>query len=348
MPLRIAQLVPSLKPTGPVRVALDIGKWLEANGHQVTFFYIDDLEGALDLPNARKIGFWDNPGFHNFDLLHTHGLRPDAWLRLHQCRIPGVTTLHNYVAEDLGLLYGRLVGRLVAPVWRWFTSKHAARVVLSADMAAYYDKRGWKKPIVVIPNSRPASEQAPDAALRKQIQDFAGDKIVLGNISHNNPRKGLGQLIDLLALDDRMVLVHIGSGQEPLLNEATLKGVRHRVLALPARPDAAAQLPLLHVFAMPSLSEGFPLALLEAVAAGVPTVASDLPVFKEAFPEYCLARFKQHDAASLREAVYQVLENPQERSDAALLYYQQHYHPDVVGRRYEQLYIRVLSGDLSV
>jgi glycosyltransferase involved in cell wall biosynthesis len=346
MPLRIAQLVPSLKPTGPVRVALDIAQWLEANGHQVKFFYIDDLPDAIAMQDAEQIGFWDNPGFHNFDVLHTHGLRPDAWLRLHKCRIPAVTTLHNYVARDLNLLYGKGIGNLVSPFWNWFTSKHEIRVVLSDDMRKYYQKRSWRKPLVVVPNSRPEPEALPDADLRDTIRAFAKDRIVLGNISHINPRKGLDQVLKMLAHDERFVFVHIGSNQAPLQAQAEEMGLSNSTLWLPARPDAASQIPLFHIFVMPSLSEGFPLALLEAVAAGVPAVVSDLPIFKEIFPEKALQRFALNDTNALQTAIYSTLENPQEQAHHALQHYHRHYHPNVVGKMYEQVYWEALNKSL--
>jgi glycosyltransferase involved in cell wall biosynthesis len=50
-------------------------------------------------------------------------------------------------------------------------------------------------------------------------------------------------------------------------------GIRDRVL-LPGFVDARAHLPLISVFVLPSLSEGLPLVLLEAIQEGVPVVAS--------------------------------------------------------------------------
>ena len=51
-------------------------------------------------------------------------------------------------------------------------------------------------------------------------------------------------------------------------------GVAERVRFLGFRPDVAALLPQLDVFVLPSTSEGFPLVVLEAMAAGRPVVAT--------------------------------------------------------------------------
>jgi glycosyltransferase involved in cell wall biosynthesis len=57
-------------------------------------------------------------------------------------------------------------------------------------------------------------------------------------------------------------------------------GVRERVHFAGQRTDVAAILSALDVFVYPSHSEGMPNALLEAMAAGLPCVASDIPVHR--------------------------------------------------------------------
>jgi len=61
-----------------------------------------------------------------------------------------------------------------------------------------------------------------------------------------------------------------------LRTQARMLGVAHRLHLLGLRSDVAALLMAADVFALPSLSEGLPLALLEAMFAGRPIVASDV------------------------------------------------------------------------
>jgi glycosyltransferase involved in cell wall biosynthesis len=60
-------------------------------------------------------------------------------------------------------------------------------------------------------------------------------------------------------------------------------GITPLVLGLVADPDLPSLVAAAEAFAFPSVKEGFGLAPLEALAAGVPLVVSDLPVFHEIF-----------------------------------------------------------------
>ena len=68
------------------------------------------------------------------------------------------------------------------------------------------------------------------------------------------------------------------------------------------------------VFAFPSVKEGFGLVVLEAMAADVPVVTSDLPVFREYLaPERDALLVPVGDATALAEALGTVLDNREVR-----------------------------------
>ena len=72
-------------------------------------------------------------------------------------------------------------------------------------------------------------------------------------------------------------------GPTPTMGLARELGVSDRVMQLPtvSEADLAALYLQSRGFLYPSLVEGFGLPLLEAMAAGAPVVASDIPVFRE-------------------------------------------------------------------
>jgi glycosyltransferase-like protein len=175
-----------------------------------------------------------------------------------------------------------------------------AHVCVSAAVAAEL-AAGWGITATVIPNGveagRFAAAAAPGpaaTAARAEWRARLGRYVLaVGGIE---PRKGTLDLVAAMALlrdrvGDPPALVIAGG--ETLFD---YRGYRARALALAAElavepvllgPVPHASLPALvaaaEVFAFPSVKEGFGLAALEALAAGVPVVTRDLPVLREVF-----------------------------------------------------------------
>jgi glycosyltransferase involved in cell wall biosynthesis len=105
---------------------------------------------------------------------------------------------------------------------------------------------------------------------------------VLGTIANLYPVKGHTFLLKAAAEVARAVplAVWLLAGRGRLLgeleDEARRLGIADQVRFLGFRDDAAALLQAVNVFILPSLSEGLPVAVLEAMAAGKPVVATDV------------------------------------------------------------------------
>jgi glycosyltransferase-like protein len=174
-----------------------------------------------------------------------------------------------------------------------------AHICVSAAVAAEL-AAGWGIKAEVIPNGvdsarfAAAAAGTPEAAAARAVwrERFGRYVVTVGGIE---PRKGSLDLLEayalLLATDPELRLVIAGG--ETLFDyrdyradwdkRAAELGVSPVVLG----PVADANLPSLvaaaEVFAFPSHKEGFGLAPMEALAAGVPLVVSDLPVLREVF-----------------------------------------------------------------
>jgi glycosyltransferase-like protein len=166
-----------------------------------------------------------------------------------------------------------------------------AHICVSAAVAAEVSA-GWGRTPTVIPNGVDAARFAAAAGDLSWPGRLGPYLLAVGGIE---PRKGSLDLLDAYALlrrdlpDLRLVI----AGGETLFDyrdyrasweaRAVSLGVSPVVLgpvehaALPALMAGAA------AFAFPSTKEGFGLAAMEALAAGVPVVARDLPVLREVF-----------------------------------------------------------------
>ena len=142
------------------------------------------------------------------------------------------------------------------------------------------DLRLGNAPVTVIRNGvRPTPPGHP--TLRAELGLSRTDRLIV-TVGNLYPVKGHDTLIDALALlDARAPRTHVaiagrGDQHDQLRAQAERLGIGSRVHLLGYRGDVADLLASADVFALPSRSEGLPLALLEAMFAGLPIVATDV------------------------------------------------------------------------
>jgi glycosyltransferase involved in cell wall biosynthesis len=101
----------------------------------------------------------------------------------------------------------------------------------------------------------------------------------LGTVARFDPVKGLDVLLHAVARLPDVTLVLMGDGPEApgLRRLARRLGVEGRVVFAGARPEASRWLAALDVYVSASRGEGLPLGVLEAMAAGLPVVATRVP-----------------------------------------------------------------------
>lgn len=102
------------------------------------------------------------------------------------------------------------------------------------------------------------------------------------------------------------------------------------------------------LLAMPSLEENCPMALLEAMAAGVPVVAAKVGGIPELVEENVSGTFcDPTDPESMRNAVARTLENSeqaQSMAERAKFSAQERYHPEIIAKRHLEIYREVLGS----
>jgi glycosyltransferase involved in cell wall biosynthesis len=122
--------------------------------------------------------------------------------------------------------------------------------------------------------------------------------------------KGIEDAIQAIAALPDIALVIAGAGtyRPELEARAAALGITDRVHFLGYRRDTAALLHCADVFLLPSRVEGLPLSVLEAMAAGVPVVATDIPGTREAVEHDVTGLLvPARDAEALAAAIGRVL-----------------------------------------
>ena len=165
-------------------------------------------------------------------------------------------------------------------------SARSACVVASAESvkAAYVRQLGISADNVrVVYNAvnwdRLNATQTPDEV--RQSLGIPRDRLVVGVVATLQDKKGHRVLIDAVAETpglERVWLMLVGDGPErrPLEDYVAARGIAERVTFCGTRRDLGNVLPAMDVFALPSLWEGLPLALILAMGAERPVVATRL------------------------------------------------------------------------
>ncbi|WP_025321518.1 glycosyltransferase [Deferrisoma camini] len=142
--------------------------------------------------------------------------------------------------------------------------------------------------------------------------------VVFGVTSQLSPSKGHGVLLDAaerLAKEGtpfRLKVAGTGGLRAELENGVASRGLGERVEFVGFLGDVRPFLQGVDAFVLPSLKEGLPNALLEAMATGLPCVASDLPGTREVGGDAVLL-VPSGDPGALAEAMARVSKDPRLR-----------------------------------
>jgi glycosyltransferase involved in cell wall biosynthesis len=168
---------------------------------------------------------------------------------------------------------------------RWLARRTAAIVVNSSGVRDFYVRHGLpERKFVVIPNgvspfaaaTRTRSELLAELKLPEQAR-------LIGTVGRLWPQKRVKDLIwaaDLLkVVRDDVHLLIVGDGPQRDRLERYRRQIRieDRVHFLGHRDDVSQIMPHLDVFWLGSGYEGMPNVVMEAMASGVPVVATDIP-----------------------------------------------------------------------
>jgi glycosyltransferase involved in cell wall biosynthesis len=204
--------------------------------------------------------------------------------------------------------------------------------------------------IEMIPNGvreRPADR----SSVRAELGLDAHDQLLV-SVGNLYPVKGHQHLIDAFAIlrerHPELVLAICGRGDlhEALLSRAREHGVGDRVRLLGLRSDIGSILAAADIFVLPSLSEGLPLALLEAMFAARPIVASDVGEVAAALCHgYAGVLVAPGDARALATAIHTLVSDPGRAGELgrrACARAQTTYGVSRMVQRYSALYDRLL------
>ena len=336
-PLRVALLLESDGPGGAETMLLNLGEELRRRGHEV-----------LPLGPADKTGWlaaqFRERGFAPESYLQRRALDPACARQITEIlRSHGIQVAHSH---EFGMgVYGSVAARRTGSrhiitmhggryyaerrrrrsALRWAVRRSAALVAVSEATAR--DLRTTLRlpedEVKVVHNGIPFRE-GNRSSLRDELGLSSNDLLLVavGNLypvkGHAVLLRALGELYrsgSLASVPWRLAIAGRGEEEEKLRALAANEGIAERVTLLGFRGDVPDILAAADVFVMPSLSEGLPLALVEAMAAGLPVVVSEVggvPEVAVAGQEAILV--PPGDPARLAEGLAELLLDPRARA----------------------------------
>ncbi|MFN8473389.1 MAG: glycosyltransferase family 4 protein [Anaerolineae bacterium] len=168
-------------------------------------------------------------------------------------------------------------------------------------------------------------------------------------VARLHPQKGLSYLLRAACSvsDATFALAGDGPEREALETEVRERGLADRVVFLGHRTDVPALLAQSDLFVLPSLFEGLPLSVLEAMAAGKPVIATAVGGTGEAVTDGETGLLvPPADSAALASAIQRVLSDPalsHRLGAAGQARAQQEFSAETMSRRTTDIYAEILE-----
>jgi glycosyltransferase involved in cell wall biosynthesis len=351
--VRVAYILPALQNRGPVIFTRSlIAGLLHQPELEMEVFYLRKRKGIIDFPvKCSQLTMGDFYKLFHFDLVHSTGFLPDCILAL--LPIPNnrkLTSLHGFIADDMTYTYPRWKAKIIIRLWLLALRVIPALIYSSTFMATHYRSRlGARNDIVInygIPLPAAMSIELPDQLVFDRYK--ARSLKIIGAVCLVIKRKGLDQLVRALVQLTDCAVVIVGEGAEsvPLLDLAKSLGVSERFTILGFRDNSSRYNCHFDLFAMVSRSEGYCLAMLEAMACGLPLVCSRLPIYADLIPEKDLGFFELDNTESLVLAIKKVTASPANYITASRRLYKEAFMLSVMAGKHIAYY-RSLRGDAS-
>lgn len=250
------------------------------------------------------------------DIIHGHGFKSDIMgllaARLAKCHV--MTTPHGWSMEqDRKLQLYETIDR--------FSFKFMDMVCpLSPDLMDGLHKTVGSRTLKLISNGVDIDEIQKTKPHQKKYPD----SYIIGYIGQLIDRKDIPTLFSTFNIlvkehhNIKLIVLGDGAKRDELLTECKLLGIQENIDFLGFRPDAVSWLKSFDLFVLPSRLEGVPRCVMEALAASIPVVASDIHGNRDlVIHKKTGLLFPAGDSLQFAECIKYMMNNPVEAKEMA-------------------------------
>ncbi len=329
--MRILLVVKGLGLGGAERQVADIANWLVAQGHEVTVAYFLSHKTALvaeiAAAGAKIVPLSKHPRVTVSSVISLYhllsALRPDV-VHAH-LPVPGLLLRALKLAHRYRLVYTEhnVVARL-HPLVRWLNlATYSLNDVSIACTRQVADGLGSRRALIVENGVNLAEvDRQSRPSDRRELSDRLGipeDTRLLVCLANLVEKKNHRLLIDAVAgLGSRtrhgwhlLLVGQDGTERSRLEEQVSRLALRSRVTFWGADPHPIRLLAACDGFVLSSTFEGLPIAMLEAMAVGLPVVATDVGGIAQVVrPGETGFLVPSGDVVTLRDSILQMIEAP--------------------------------------
>jgi glycosyltransferase involved in cell wall biosynthesis len=280
------------------------------------------------------------------DLVHTHGYKADlyGYLAAWRCHKPVVATCHNWVGGTAALGIYNHLDRMAL---KKFNALAAVSDAVAHRLRAFGVPAEKIKTIANGIDVKTFERAQPLPLLRAE-----GSKVV-GVVARLDLQKGFEYLLQAARElcqtfpDLRIVIAGDGADRNAIEDLIQQYGLQSSVILAGQQSNMPAVYAAMDIFVLPSLNEGLPMTVLEAMAASKPVIATRVGAIPDVIQDGengLLVAPK--DSEGLRNAIASLLADPERRrrlGDQAHTWVSGNYTSEAMALRYREMYEEVLG-----
>ncbi len=370
--MRILHLISSVGLFGAERVAIELSKSLKKTYHcepilgvirndynpheeiseeaksNDILYTVFSCRSQLDLKLVFSIREFIKK--NRIDIVHCHGYKSNFYgLLASKGRVPSVTTNHNWLTAHWKLKTYCVLDSL----WiRFFDGIVAVSHEVKKDMLKY---RIPEDKIRVIDNGI-ALERFAKVVETKNVKNqlgFEEKTRIIGTIGSLVIEKGhiylleaARQILDVVK-DLKFLMIGDGPLRKQLEKKSEELGINRDVIFMGQRKDIPELLLAMDIFVLPSIKEGLPVALLEAMAAKRPVIATRVGAIPKVIKSKDIGILVEpKDITGLRDAIVDLVNHPERRNLLAREGFSRvcmDFSSDEMGKHYLKLYKEITN-----
>jgi glycosyltransferase involved in cell wall biosynthesis len=250
-----------------------------------------------------------------YAVIHAHGLKVgiDAGITGRKVSVPSIASVHNILVPEI---VGKSRALMLRPAEGLVVRLNRRVLAPSEDIARRLQRRApsaaGRVEVLHLGVGEPPAQVQDRAEVRRAL-GVGGSTSLIVTVARLAPQKALHVLIEALVLLGDTVAVVVGDGplEKQLRADAEAAGVADRMRWLGAMPAPWDIVRAVDVFVLSSHWEACSLAVQEAMALGVPVVATDVGGMPELITDGVSGRLvAPADPAALTQALKDTLRNP--------------------------------------